>query len=88
MVPFRSAWYYSNTLPVLVSRVCEATTGKNWAEVVQESIWQPLHMNNTFMTPDAMSRDNVALPYILRMRVDDMFVEQDPRLFEYVPITS
>ena len=85
MVPFRSAWYYSNTLVVLASRVCEETTDKSWTEVVEEAFWQPLQMNNTFMTTTAMARrDNLALPYILRMRVDDMFVEQDPRLFEYV----
>ncbi|XP_070197104.1 uncharacterized protein [Littorina saxatilis] len=86
MVPFRSAWYYSNTLIVLVAQLCETLAGKTWQAVVDESIFQPLQMNNTFMTNDAMSRDNAALPYILRMRSDDMFVQQDDRLFNIHPL--
>ena len=84
IVPFRTAWYYSNTMLVFVSRLCEVKTGRRWAEVVAESFWQPLQMNSTVMAPHALSLDNVARPYILRMRADDMFVEQDARLFEYV----
>ncbi|KAL8570289.1 hypothetical protein ACOMHN_011311 [Nucella lapillus] len=88
MVPFRSAWYYSNTMFALVSRLCEVTAGKNWTEVLEEAIWQPLEMNDTLLSPEALSRDNVALPYIIRMRVYDMFVQQDPRLFDIHPLQA
>nr|KAG5690015.1 hypothetical protein BaRGS_007317 [Batillaria attramentaria] len=85
---FRSGWHYSNTLYVIASRVCETAAGKDWAELARETIWQPLGMNDTDLTPEAMSRDNMALPYILRMRVDDMFVQQDPRLFNIHPLEA
>lgn len=88
MFQFRTAWYYSNTMFAIISRLCQLTAGKSWADVASESIFQPLQMNNTFMTPEAMSRDNVALPYVLRMSADDMFVEQDHRLFDIHPLET
>lgn len=86
--PFRSTWHYSNSLYIIVSGVCQAVAGMDWAELARERIWQPLGMNDTEITPQAFSRDNVALPYILRMRVDDLFVQQDPELFNIHPFEA
>lgn len=81
--PYRDKWHYSNMVyGVLTSLVCETVAATTWTKLVRDVICDPLGMNNTVVTSDALQLDHVALPYILRMTADDMFVQQDLRLFK------
>ena len=84
IVPFRTAWYYSNTMLVFVSRLLRGEDGQavggGGGGILLATSPDEQHRHGAH----ALSLDNVARPYILRMRADDMFVEQDARLFEYV----
>lgn len=84
--PFRNKFYVSEALFVLLSRLCESVAGKNWTALLKETILDPLGMKSTRLSPDAFSIENVALPYILRMGADGLFVQQDLQIFKYVTV--
>ncbi|XP_025087721.1 uncharacterized protein LOC112560245 isoform X2 [Pomacea canaliculata] len=87
--PYRDKWHYSNMVyGVLTSLVCETVAATTWTKLVRDVICDPLGMNNTVVTSDALQLDHVALPYILRMTADDMFVQQDLRLFNLHPLEA
>ena len=62
---FRKWWYYSNAAFGLIARVVEAVAGVDFSTFLQNEILQPLGMNHTFVTQEAVDKsDNIAHPYV------------------------
>ncbi len=62
--PFRSVAQYSNVMYAAVGGIMEAVTGKKWEQILEEEIFAPLGMENTYcLMDDAAARDECAFPY-------------------------
>ena len=62
--PFRSVAQYSNVMYAAVGGIMEAVTGKRWEEILQEEIFDPLGMKDTYCLMDeAAKEENCAHPY-------------------------
>lgn len=61
---FRDGYGYSNVMYITAGAVIEKVTGKSWGQNVQERILNPLGMNRTVYTRDAMKqKGNWAVPH-------------------------
>lgn len=54
---------YSNFGMGLLGHLLEIRTGKNYEQLVKETLLIPLEMNNTFITIDSLRHDNIAQGY-------------------------
>ncbi|MEM6782821.1 MAG: serine hydrolase [Bacteroidota bacterium] len=62
--PFRASYGYSNLMVITAGEVIRAVTGQPWAEVVRERILDPLGMDRTVTSTNALpALDNVATPH-------------------------
>ncbi len=62
--PFRSIAQYSNVMYAAIGGIMEAVTGKKWEDILQEEIFAPLGMADTYcLMDDAAARDECAHPY-------------------------
>ena len=60
----RDAYQYCNGTFVMAGYICERVTGKTWEELVREYIFEPLHMDRTYVYLDDMEEDeDHSLPY-------------------------
>lgn len=64
-----SRWHYSNTGYLLLGRILEVTTGKDYFEHITESMFRPLGLESTSY-PFFESDPGVALPYEPRLTSD------------------
>lgn len=61
---FRSKWGYTNAGYAIAGACIKAISGKTWAEVVRERIFQPLEMTRSLpLSAEAKNTDNLAMPY-------------------------
>lgn len=62
--PFRTEAQYSNVMYAAIGGILEAVTGKRWETLVEEEIFQPLHMDRSFcLMDDAARQENCAMPF-------------------------
>ncbi|MEL7361336.1 MAG: serine hydrolase [Bacteroidota bacterium] len=62
--PFRASYGYSNLMVITAGEVIRAVTGQPWAEVVQARILDPLGMDRTVTSTNALpALANVATPH-------------------------
>ena len=62
--PVRQGYLYNNLMYMGVGYVMENVTGKTWESFLQERIFQPLGMSNTYFTLEDMERqEDFAFPY-------------------------
>ena len=62
--PFRSIAQYSNVMYAAVGGIMEMVTGKKWEDILQEEIFAPLGMEDTYCLMDeAAAHDACAYPY-------------------------
>ena len=61
---FRVLAQYSNVMYVAIGGILEAVSGKKWETIMNEEIFEPLKMKNTFcLMDDALRQGNCAIPY-------------------------
>jgi CubicO group peptidase (beta-lactamase class C family) len=53
---FRTKWVYSNVSYLLAGEIIERKTGLTWAQALQQRIFKPLGMSNSFTTREALTR--------------------------------
>jgi CubicO group peptidase (beta-lactamase class C family) len=51
---FRSAYAYDNLLYLVAGQIVTAVTGRSWDDYIQEQIFTPLGMTNSFTTTDGL----------------------------------
>jgi D-alanyl-D-alanine carboxypeptidase len=69
---FMTGWHYANTGYILTQLVIERVTGKRYADVLRERIFNRLHLRNAYYYPHA-------LPTVIRKRlVAGYFYSNDP----------
>ena len=62
----KNSWIYSNIGYTLAGTVAEQVTGKSWDTNIQERLFAPLDMDNSYTTIEAMTQtDNYALGYAM-----------------------
>ncbi|MEE4256460.1 MAG: serine hydrolase [Bacteroidales bacterium] len=61
---FRSGYGYSNIMYIAAGLVIEKVTGENWDDFIRERILDPLHMDRTLSSTEAIpGMDNVSSPH-------------------------
>ncbi|MGI6177209.1 MAG: serine hydrolase [Eubacterium sp.] len=61
---FRDKSLYSNVIYALIGYVAEAVTGKSWPQLMQEYVFDPIHMDATSCTAEKMlAAEDRAIPY-------------------------
>ncbi|KXX69780.1 hypothetical protein AVL50_12890 [Flammeovirga sp. SJP92] len=67
-------FYYSSRFSIL-TQVIEKASGQTFAEIVQNEIFIPLKLKNTFLLKDSTQIIGIAKPYILEDGVEDGFID-------------
>src|SRR6056297_677563 len=68
---FREDYGYQNNMFMLGGEIIERITGKTWSEYIQENIFEPLDMKNTYPSIDEMTQfDNLAYPHIENQKIE------------------
>jgi CubicO group peptidase (beta-lactamase class C family) len=61
-----SRWAYSPVAGIdVIGRIVEITSGKNFNEFLQQRVFGPLGMNDTFFWPSAAQRERLVTSYVL-----------------------
>lgn len=78
---FRSEFAYNNLMYVIAGKLIEQVTGKPWNEYIQQNLFTPLKMHNTYAQFSHLSNQNqiVAKPHVL---VGDELMTQDGNFLE------
>lgn len=80
MAPFRTKFLYNNIMFLAAGEACATVTGKPWAELVRERVFEPLGMRSTDTSVAVAQQDpRLALGY----RWDD-----DAHAFVHLPMRS
>lgn len=81
---FETSGHYSNIMYTIVAHLAEKMTGKSWEQLVQEEVLDKNGMTDTYFSPAAMSKPNVAKPHFYSQELD-MYISQDKSLFNLQP---
>ncbi|MEM7162628.1 MAG: serine hydrolase [Bacteroidota bacterium] len=67
-------FYYSSRFS-LITDVIERASGKRFSEVMEEEIFLPLKLQNTFLLEDSSQIEKMAKPYIVDNAIEEGFID-------------